>query len=197
MRTLTFVLLLSVSASLADAQGHAHTPGMTHPTSDSVALPAQHPTAAGQAAYGTIAEIVRLLDANPATDWSRVDVEKLRQHLIDMDEVTLRAVVRQENVAGGASFLVTGTGRTQDAIRRMTRAHGAAMGPGQNVTVTVEDVAGGVRMTVLARPATDRKAEARIRGLGFIGLMTTGEHHGPHHLGIASGTMGASHSPDE
>lgn len=186
MRILTPVLLLSLSAALLPAQEHVHTPGMTHPSDSASVRP---PVSAGQAAYGAIAEVVRLLMADPSTDWSRVSVERLRQHLIDMDEVTLRSVVRQEDVAGGASFIVTGTGRTQEAIRRMTRAHGAAVGPELNLAVTVEDVDGGVRMTVLAAARTDKQAEMRIRALGFIGLMTTGDHHGPHHLAMAAGTM--------
>jgi len=40
----------------------------------------------GQDAFGAIQEIVQILDADPKTDWSKVDLEALRQHLIDMDE---------------------------------------------------------------------------------------------------------------
>jgi hypothetical protein len=43
------------------------------------------PTFPGQDAFGAIAEVVQLLDADPQTDWSRVDLERLRQHLIDMN----------------------------------------------------------------------------------------------------------------
>ena len=49
------------------------------------------PTMPGQDAFGAIQEIVQILDADPKTDWSKVDLEALRQHLIDMNEVTLRA----------------------------------------------------------------------------------------------------------
>src|SRR5437763_2768602 len=41
------------------------------------------PTSPGQAAFGAISEIVRLLKADPNTDWSKVNIEALRQHLID------------------------------------------------------------------------------------------------------------------
>jgi hypothetical protein len=35
---------------------------------------------------------------------------------------------------------------------------------------------------------------ARLRGLGFIGLLTAGAHHGPHHLAMAKGeTFAHSH----
>src|SRR5687768_15226365 len=59
------------------------------------------PTMPGQDAFGAIAEIVRILEADPATDWSKVDIERLRQHLIDMNEVVLRSVVKQTSIAGG------------------------------------------------------------------------------------------------
>ena len=44
----------------------------------------------GQEAFGTIQEIVRILESDPATDWSKVNIGALREHLIDMDEVTMR-----------------------------------------------------------------------------------------------------------
>src|SRR4051812_7008429 len=50
------------------------------------------PQSAGQDAFGAIQEIVLMLEADPKTDWSKVDLEALRQHLIDMNEVVLRAV---------------------------------------------------------------------------------------------------------
>ena len=49
------------------------------------------PIMPGQEAFGTIQEIVRMLEADPATDWSKVNIGALREHLIDMDEVTMRA----------------------------------------------------------------------------------------------------------
>ena len=126
--------LLIVSANVLIAQEHAHTPGMTHPSASDSLMPA--PVSPGQAAYAAIAEVARLLQADPTTDWRKVDLERLRQHLIDMDAVTMRASVRKEHVAGGARFLVTGTDRTVDAIRRMTRAHGGTMrADGMAVTV--------------------------------------------------------------
>ena len=48
------------------------------------------PTMPGQDTFGAIQEIVQILDADPKTDWSKVDLEALRQHLIDMNEVTLK-----------------------------------------------------------------------------------------------------------
>lgn len=174
----------------ADAQGHQHTPGMQHPDGR------LQPTETGHAAFATIAEIVKLLDADPRTDWSKVNIEALRQHLIDMDEVTMRAAVRSEPIEGGAAFIVTGSGRTLDAIRRMTRSRAATGTADNSIRMRVSDVDSGVRFVALAGDPSDARAVARIRGLGFIGVVSLGDHHTPHHLGIANGSMTAMHGHD-
>jgi Spy/CpxP family protein refolding chaperone len=74
------------------------------------------PTMSGQDAFGAIAEIVRVLEADPGSDWSKVDVERLRQHLIDMSEVVLRAAVKQTPLiamALGAIVQSTGLGAAE------------------------------------------------------------------------------------
>jgi hypothetical protein len=185
----TALILVAAPRDIA-AQGHQHTPGMQHPAGG------PQPTETGQAAFATIAEIVKLLDADPRTDWSKVNVEALRQHLIDMDEVTMRAAVRSEPVEGGAAFIVTGSGRTLEAIRRMTRSRAATGTADNSIRMRVTDVDGGVRFVALAGNPSDARAVARIRGLGFIGVVSLGDHHAPHHLGIANGSMAAMHGHD-
>ena len=48
-----------------------------------------HPAKSGQSAFAAIQEIVSILEADPATDWSKVDIDALRQRLVDMNNVTL------------------------------------------------------------------------------------------------------------
>ena len=133
----------------------------------------------GQSAFAAIQEITAALMADPATDWSRVDIEA---HLIDMDNVTLRADVASEEIEGGARFTVTSPDPAVIAsIRAMTVAHVATMNGVEGWDMRAEEVDGGAVMTVIG-PDT-----ARIRGLGFIGLMTVGMHHQAHHLALASG----------
>lgn len=190
MRRFAVLAVLPVLALLAPnlaAQDHQHTPGMQHPAAG------PQPKEGGQAAFAAIAEIVRLLDADPRTDWSKVNVEALRQHLIDMDEVTMRAAVRAEAIEGGAAFIVTSSGRTLEAIRRMTRSRAATGTADGSVRMSVSDVNGGVRFVALAGNPSDARAVARIRGLGFIGVVALGDHHAPHHLGIANGSMAGPH----
>ena len=59
----------------------------------------------------------------PATDWSKVNISALREHLIDMDEVTMRARRERAALDNGLEITVTGQGRTLGAIKRMVPAH--------------------------------------------------------------------------
>jgi hypothetical protein len=68
----------------------------------------------GQEAFGTIQEIVRTLEADPTTDWSKVNIVALREHLIDMDEVTDARGRHGAPLDNGVEIAVTGTGRTLD-----------------------------------------------------------------------------------
>jgi hypothetical protein len=145
------------------------------------------PTSPGQAAFGAISEVVRMLKADAKTDWAKVNIEALRQHLIDMDEVTMRSAAAQRNIPGGIEVDVTGTGRTTDAIRRMTLNHSAMLNGGTEYNASAKEIPGGARLTVTAKNAADASAVARIRGLGFAGIMTEGDHHAAHHLAVARG----------
>ena len=142
------------------------------------------PTVPGQGAFGAIQEIVRILEADPKTDWSKVNLEALRQHLIDMNEVTLKADEAATKIDGGLAIAVTGSGRTLAAIRRMVPAQAMEIDGLHGWHTKTETLPDGVRLTVTA---TDPKEVAHIRGLGFIGIMASGAHHQPHHLAIARG----------
>ena len=147
----------------------------------------------GQDAFAAIAEVVRILEFDPTTDWSRVDLERLRQHLIDMNEVVLHAAVKPTPVPGGLAMEITGPGRTAQAIHAMIVPHAAELDQMPGWSARTEPISDGVRLTVLSRDASDAKAVARIRGLGFAGLLVQGGHHGPHHLAMAKGELPAAH----
>ena len=151
------------------------------------------PTMPGQDAFGAIAEVVRILEADPATDWSKVDLERLRQHLIDMNQVILHSVVTQTSIAGGLAMEISGSGRTEQAIRAMVVPHAAELDGMPEWSATTVIIPGGVRLTVVAKHADDTKLLARIRGLGFAGLMSQGAHHQPHHLAMAKGEALTGH----
>jgi hypothetical protein len=147
------------------------------------------PTLPGQDAFGAIQEVVRVLESDPKTDWSKVDLEALRQHLIDMNDVTLQADVASKPVDGGLEVAVTGSGRTLAAIQRMVPAHAAEINGLNGWSAKTAPLDKGVLLTVTAG---DPKEVQRIRGLGFIGILVSGSHHQPHHLAMAKGEFAHS-----
>jgi hypothetical protein len=184
----TLLRLFAVYLCLAgSARGQAH----EGHASASAALPALSGLA-GQYAFATISDIVRQLKADSTTDWSKVNLEALRQHLIDMDDVILRAAVARRTVAGGLQMDITGTGRTAAAIKRMVGAHVHPLEEHTDYHAAVKDIPGGIRLTVTAKDSSRAATVAMIRGLGFAGIMVEGDHHAEHHLAMARGG-GMSH----
>lgn len=151
-------------------------------------MPGQ-PTLPGQDAFGAIQEIVRILEADPKTDWSKVNLEALRQHLIDMNEVTLRADEAAKDIDGGLAIAITGTGRTVEAIQRMIPAHAQEINGLHGWRVKADTLPNGERLTVIS---SDPKETQHIRGLGFIGILVRGTHQ-PHHLMMAKGEFHHGH----
>jgi hypothetical protein len=139
------------------------------------------PVMPGQEAFGSIQEIVQMLEADPKTDWSKVNISALREHLIDMDEVTMRASATERALDNGIEIAVTGEGRTLDGIKRMVPAHVHELSQlGWNAKT--EDLLNGVKLTVTS---TDAKQVTKLKALGFMGIMVQGAHHQQHHLMMA------------
>ena len=148
------------------------------------------PTMPGQEAFGAIQEIVRILEADPKTDWSKVDLEALRQHLIDMNEVTLRADADAKPIDGGLEIAITGSDRTLVAIQRMIPAWAQTANGLNGWSTKAAPLPSGELFTVTA---TDPKETQHIRGLGYIGLLVSGSYHQMHHLAMAKGEFDHEH----
>ena len=176
MRRATFILVLLIYGQAQAQTAHDHHAGGTPHAATKPAQP-------GQAAFAAIQEIVEILEADTSTDWRKVNIEALRQHLIDMDNVTLRAEVKSEPIEGEMRFIVSGSGPVRESIQRMVMAHAATMNGAGGWTFTAAQTEAGAILTVKA-PAKDA---GMLRGLGFIGVMTHGMHHQEHHLMIARG----------
>jgi len=185
MRAASVALGLALSIQSVHAQGDmpamdssAHHGAMTAPPAGAT------PALPGQDAFGAIQEVLRLLEADPGTDWSKVNMDALREHLIDMNEVTLHANVAKSIVDGGLRIEVTGEGRTLAAIQRMVPAQAHEIDGANGWKTDAEPLTDGVVLTVTA---DDPKQAMKIRALGFIGIMAQGAHHQRHHLAIARG----------
>jgi len=185
----TASLALSLALSIQGAWAQSDMPAMDsaqHRGAMAGAPGDTTPTMPGQDAFGAIQEVVRILEADPGTDWSKVNIEALRQHLIDMNEVTLHARAAARLVDGGLRILVTGEGRTLLAIQRMVPAQAREIDGSNGWNAEAEQRADGVVLTVTA---SDPRQAVKIRALGFIGIMTEGMHHQRHHLAMARGEL--------
>ncbi len=192
-RSLIAMILLLPVAAFAQSAGHHQV--MPHDSMPMDHMQMMHggagnagsgtgvPTQSGQSAFAAIQEIVQILESDPHTDWSKVDIEALRQHLIDMNNVTLAADVKSEPIDGGMRFIVTGTETVAGSIRRMTSAHAATMDGFGGWHFTAKEIDGGAILEVRV-PAQDM---SKLKALGFIGVMTRGMHHQEHHLMLARG----------
>ena len=142
------------------------------------------PTEPGQGAFGALQQIVQILEADPHTDWSKVNLDALRAHLIDMDRVTLDAHAVVRHIPGGNRITVTGTGRTLVAIQRLLPEEAMHLNGMRGWRLAATRIRDGVILTVTTR---DPKQVAMIRGLGFAGILASGDFHPRHHLEIARG----------
>lgn len=186
LRTIAFLSFLVPAAAFAQSATDNRST-MSHGSMDHSRMHAQmagpSPIEPGQSAFAAIQEIVVLLESDPYTDWSRVNIDALRDHLADMDAVTLHAKVEGQPVEGGMKFLVTGEGPVAELIRRMLTAHAATMNGVNGWQFTAVKTRDGAIMTVIV-PLQD---EIKLRGLGFFGVLAVGMHHQVHHLMIARG----------
>jgi hypothetical protein len=182
----TAILLLrsAFSADMHDSatavQHGDHTPAHQH-------RQAQSPlTAAGNAAFWAIQEAVQKLHADPHTDWTKVNLEALRQHLVDMHNFTMHVeVVSQTPIERGMEVVVRPTMQAAEAsMDRVFAAH-----PTQLKRETGWDMHVAKQGDVFVLNVTTQKlAEIdRLRGLGYIGVMALGAHHQEHHWAIVRG----------
>ena len=189
------VLTLLTSPALAQM---AHTDGMAHDSSHMMAGMVPTPpqgvggsplSEGGQSAFAAIAEVVQVLEADPMTDWSTVDIAALREHLRDMDIVTIDSTTTTSEISGGLRFEITGNGEVAAAIRRMVTAHAGMMDGTNGWHYTTEEISDGAAMEVRV-PANELP---KLKALGFYGLMASGMHHQPHHWAMATGSNPHAH----
>ncbi len=175
MIRLALIVTLASSTATAQISSHDH-------SSDVLSITV--PEEPGQGAFASIAEIVALLRADPDTNWSRVDIAGLRQHLIDMDDLIMHAEASVEQVPHGVMFRVGLNGPGAEAVRRMVPAHAPVLAAETGWSSVAEIGRNEVTWTVTSSDEADV-----IRALGFFGLMAVGGHHQAHHLGMAAGKM--------
>jgi hypothetical protein len=152
-------------------------------------------TEPGNDAFGTIQEVMRALEADPHTDWSNVNLEALREHLVDMNNMTLNVtVLAQKPIANGVEITVApNSADVAASLDRVFAAHPPQLEAETGWKMSVRKEAQHYRITV----TTSNPAEvAKIRGLGYIGILASGAHHQAHHWAIARGFNPHQHHHD-
>lgn len=140
----------------------------------------------GNDVFGTIQETLRKLEADPATDWKKVNLEALRQHLLDMRHFTEDVeVIGQKPIEKGLELTVRAT--TPGAIPALDRAFNAhpkvlKSETGWDMTATKDKDKYKMQVTT-----SDATQVDKLRGLGYIGIMAMGNHHPLHHWALAKG----------
>jgi len=147
-------------------------------------------TEAGNDVFGTIQEVISKLNADPTTDWSNVNIEALRSHLVDMYEMMIN-VISQEPIKNGLSVKLEAIGsRAFQALKRVLSAHPMML---EQESGWKMDVVMANGLYYITATTTNPSEVDKIRGLGYVGLMAYGNHHQPHHWAMAKGSNPPSH----
>lgn len=146
-------------------------------------------TESGNDVFGAIQQVIKQLEQNPNTDWSQVDLEALRQHLLDMKAFTEEVeVLSQTPIDQGIEIHVKP--QSEQAVKALTNVlskHPSMLKSemGWNMSAIQKDDQWVITCT------TEKASEVdKIRGLGYIGLLAAGAHHQLHHWMIATNHMG-------
>ena len=177
----TIVLMPVLALGTDDHSQHNTQPSMHHHMKSSSPL-----SSAGNYAFWTIQEAIEKLDADPNTDWTKVNMEALREHLVDMQNFTINVdVLSQKPVKKGMEAVVRPTTKSsEESLERVFAAHPMQLKKEIGWDMKVEKK--GDLFTV--KVTTDKPAEvAKIRGLGYIGAMAMGAHHQLHHWSMVKG----------
>jgi len=136
--------------------------------------------------FAVIQEVIKKLEANPNTDWEKVNLEALRGHLVEMEDMTLNVSVEQTNIENGLKAIVTPiTERAYRSMEKVLSAHPEQMNAETGWVMTIKKKQDFFELNITA---DNEKDIYKIRGLGYIGIMAYGNHHQPHHWAMATGS---------
>jgi len=142
----------------------------------------------GQAAFAALIEVVAILEQDDSTDWGNVDIDGLRAHLQDMNNLMLYTQANKTITADTQiQFDITGTAQSIPSIHRMVPAHSGFIEQSRGWVIEHELNDSGATVKITVQNTDYLK---RINALGFYGFMSLDSHHQTHHNRLA---MGMSH----
>jgi hypothetical protein len=178
------IILVDLAGPVQAQHHHAHSSEKAQ--TPSTAAGSTVLQAPGQAVFGTVQEAIRRLEADSTTDWSQVDVARLRQHLLDMHHVAMHVTVEKKtSIENGVRLRVRPTTEAARAsLGRVLDAHPHMLKQEAGWTMTVEEQD---EAYVLRTTTDDLSETAKIRALGYMGLLAYGQHHQRHHWHLVQG----------
>ena len=187
----TMTLIGGAAFAVAQTSHSGHGNGMDHSAhGQEQSMTGATLSEPGQGAFAALSEVVRVLEADPSTDWMQIDLTGLRAHLVDMDRLVMDAVVMETDLPDGINAIATGDMTTIATLQRMVPAHAAQLARDIRWTVVASEISDGIELRVTS---DDPAVAARIKGLGFFGLMASQDHHREHHLMMARGEDAHGH----
>ncbi len=142
------------------------------------------PREMGSGLYTTLAELVYLLEKDDRTDWSKVDLTRVRNEVLALDLILSEAEVAQENTEEGVILTVTGSEAVMDAARPTLGTLSAELAQATGWTSTSDVVEDSIVWTV---SDPQKQVVDRIQGLGFYGLVVSAQDRRELNWGIARG----------
>lgn len=139
----------------------------------------------GQSAFATLIEITALLEADNDTDWSTVDLDGLRLHLLDMNHLILDTSASTDRIDDSIiQYTIDGSLEAIPAIHRMVPAHSRFIRQSRLWDIDTQLTDTGAILRIKTGSAAQL---SRLSALGFYGFMSLDSHHQAHHLNIALG----------
>ena len=139
----------------------------------------------GNMIFGTVQEAVNRLLASPDTDWKKVDVEGLRQHLLDMKNFSENVLVlSKQNISNGLEVTIKVEPNALSSLERVLSAHPAQLYQESGWTMEVVQLEDEFTLTITTEVLDEVE---KLRGLGYFGLMVYGNHHVSHHWMMIQG----------
>lgn len=152
-----------------------------HSSSDGHVLP----TEGGQAAFAALIEIVAMLEQDKDTDWNKVDIDSLREHLLDMDKLILDTNANTSVIADDQiQFQITGSTTSVPSIHRMVPAHARYIAQTRDIQIETQLNENGATVNIFTNDALQSNT---LEALGFYGFMALDSHHQLHHYQMAIG----------
>lgn len=181
--TLTVVFLLLGIGSVAQGQTNSAHHDRKGTKGADAAPVLQEP---GQSVFGTVQEAIRELEADSTTDWSKVNVDRLRRHLLDMHHAAVDVVLEDKSsIERGVRLRVRPTtDEARASLARILEAHPMMLKQEAGWTMEVKTQ----EPTFVLRITTEDPGEVeKIRALGYMGLLAYGSHHQRHHWHLVQG----------